>query len=139
MPLYKYVANRFLTAFQNLLQRAKLSEYHTGFRAFSREVLETLPLEENSDDFVFDNQILAQALVFGFRIGEISCPTRYFPEASTINFSRSIRYGLGVVKTTLDVFAKRLGLLSPRYLSITGRKLSATTLTERTLSPDPGN
>jgi len=139
MPLYKYVANRFLTAFQNLLQRAKLSEYHTGFRAFSTEVLETLPLEENSDDFVFDNQILAQALVFGFRIGEISCPTRYFPEASTINFSRSIRYGLGVVKTTLDVFAKRLGLLSPRYLSITGRKLSATTLNERTLSPDPGN
>ncbi|MGI8783037.1 MAG: glycosyltransferase family 2 protein [Acidobacteriota bacterium] len=123
MPLYKYVSNRFLTTFQNLLQGAKLSEYHTGFRAFSKMVLETLPLEENSNDFVFDNQMLAQALVFGFRVGEISCPTRYFPEASSINFFRSVRYGLGVVKTSLDVCAKRLGLTSPRYLSPTGTKL----------------
>jgi len=130
MPLYKYVSNRFLTTFQNLLQGAKLSEYHTGFRAFSRKVLETLPLEENSDDFVFDNQMLAQALVFGFRVGEISCPTRYFPEASSINFFRSIRYGLGVVRTSLDVFARRLGLSSPRYLSPAGTKLLRTALSE---------
>ena len=126
MPLYKYVSNRFLTAFQNLLLGAKLSEYHTGFRAFSRKVLETLPLEENSNDFLFDNQILAQALVFGFRIGEISCPTRYFAEASSINFPRSVRYGLGVVKTSLEVFAGRLGLPLPLYLSPLGRKLPAS-------------
>ncbi|MBI4454873.1 MAG: glycosyltransferase family 2 protein [Acidobacteria bacterium] len=123
MPRYKYISNRFLTAFQNLLQGAKLSEYHTGFRAFSRNILETLPLEENSNDFLFDNQVLAQALFFGFRIGEISCPSRYFPEASSINFSRSVRYGLGVMKTSLEVFAKRLGLANPRYLSAGGRKL----------------
>lgn len=97
MPLYKYVANRGLTAVQNLLMKQKLSEYHTGFRAFSRTVLETLPLGENSNDFVFDNQILCQAIAAGFRIGEISCPTRYFPEASSINFSRSVTYGFGVL------------------------------------------
>jgi len=97
MPLYKYIANRFLTSVENMMTLAKLSEYHTGYRAFSRRVLETLPLEENSDDFVFDNQFIVQALYFGFGIGEISCPTRYFPEASMINFSRSIRYGLGVL------------------------------------------
>ena len=101
MPLYKYVANRFLTAFENLLLGVKLSEYHTGYRAFSRRVLETLPIDRNSDDFVFDNQLLAQAVAFGFRIGEISCPTRYFPEASSINFSRSVVYGLGVVRTSV--------------------------------------
>ena len=87
MPLYKYVSNRFLTLAENLLLGQKLSEYHTGYRAFSREVLERLPLEQNSDDFVFDNQMLAQIAWFGFRIGEVSCPTRYFPEASSINFS----------------------------------------------------
>jgi glycosyltransferase involved in cell wall biosynthesis len=97
MPLYKYVANRGLTAAQNLLMKQKLSEYHTGFRAFSRTVLETLPLEEYSDDFVFDNQILCQAMRAGFRIGEISCPARYFPEASSINFRRSVTYGFGVL------------------------------------------
>src|SRR3982751_21886 len=97
MPLYKYVANRFLTAVENLLLGVKLSEFHTGYRAFSRRVLETLPLHENSDDFVFDNQILAQAVAFGFLIGEISCPTRYFPEASSINFRRSMTYGMGVL------------------------------------------
>ena len=128
MPLYKYVANRALTAFQNLLQGAKLSEYHTGFRAFSRKVLETLPLEENSDDYVFDNQLLAQALVFGFRIGEISCPTRYSANASSINFPRSVRYGVGVVKTSWDVLTKRVGLSSPRYLSQAGKTLLASTV-----------
>ena len=97
MPLYKYIANRGLTAVQNLLMKQKLSEYHTGFRAFSRTVLETLPLGENSDDFVFDNQMLCQAIGAGFRIGEISCPTRYFPEASSINFRRSVTYGFGVL------------------------------------------
>ena len=101
MPFYKYVGNRALTAFQNLVLGAKLSEYHTGYRAFSREVLETLPLLANSDDFVFDNQMLTQAIAFGFRVGEVSCPTKYFPEASSINFRRSVVYGLGVLSTTL--------------------------------------
>ncbi len=121
MPLYKYVANRGLTIFQNLLQGTRLSEYHTGFRAFSRKVLETLPLEENSHDFVFDNQMLAQAVVFGFRIGEMSCPTRYRADASSINFFRSVRYGFGVVRTSLEVLAKRLGIWTPRNLSPAGR------------------
>lgn len=98
MPLYKYVANRGLTALQNLLMKQKLSEYHTGFRAFSRAVLETLPLHENSNDFVFDNQMLCQAMRAGFRVGEISCPTRYFAEASSINFTRSVTYGFGVLR-----------------------------------------
>jgi glycosyltransferase involved in cell wall biosynthesis len=97
MPLYKYVSNRVLTAIQNLLMGQKLSEYHTGFRAFSREVIESLPLQDNSEDFVFDNQMLCQAVRAGFRIGEISCPTRYFPEASSINFRRSVTYGAGVL------------------------------------------
>ena len=101
MPIWKYVANRTLTAIENLMLGAKLSEYHTGYRAFSRRVLEDLPLLANSDDFVFDNQMLAQAVAFGFEIGEISCPTRYFPEASSINFRRSCRYGLGVLSTSL--------------------------------------
>ena len=97
MPLYKYISNRALTFFQNLATGAKLSEYHTGFRAFSRQALESVPWQENSDDFVFDNQILNQVLAAGFRIGEISCPTKYFDEASSISFGRSVRYGLGVV------------------------------------------
>jgi glycosyltransferase involved in cell wall biosynthesis len=101
MPAYKYVANRFLTLFQNIMMGAKLSEYHTGFRAFSRELLEALPLDANSDDFVFDNQMLAQAALIGARIGEISCPTRYFKEASSINFRRSSIYGIGVLETSL--------------------------------------
>ena len=101
MPGYKYIANRFLTLFQNLLLACKLSEYHTGYRAFSRKVLESLPLEENSDDFVFDNQMLAQVIYFGYSIGEISCPTRYFAEASSINFRRSVKYGFGVLATSL--------------------------------------
>src|SRR5690348_9490699 len=97
MPLYKYVANRFLTAFQNLFLGAKISEYHTGFRAFDRQVLQSLPLLENSDDFVFDNEVLAQAVAFGYRIGEVSCPTKYFKEASSIGFRRSVKYGIGVL------------------------------------------
>ena len=101
MPFYKYVSNRFLTLIQNSLLRHKLSEYHTGYRAFSREALLRMPLLENSDDFVFDNEMLAQAIYFGLRIGEISCPTKYFPEASSISFKRSMKYGLGVLWTCL--------------------------------------
>jgi glycosyltransferase involved in cell wall biosynthesis len=111
MPLYKYVANRFLTFVENLALGAKLSEYHTGFRAFSRRVLETLPLEENSDDFVFDNEILAQAVYFGFRIGEISCPTKYFDGASSISFRRSVKYGFGVLSTSLKFLLMKSGLV----------------------------
>lgn len=101
MPFYKYVSNRMLTWTQNLLCGAHLSEYHSGYRAFSREVLERLPLLRNSDDFVFDSQMLTQVIAFGFRIGEISCPTKYMPEASSINFRRSVVYGLGVLWTSL--------------------------------------
>jgi glycosyltransferase involved in cell wall biosynthesis len=114
MPLYKFVANRFLTAFQNLVMREKLSEYHTGYRAFSRRVLETLPLLANSDDFVFDNQMLAQAIAMGFAIGEISCPTKYFPEASSINFRRSVVYGLGVLRTSVAYRLWRWRLIRSR-------------------------
>lgn len=110
MPLYKYISNRFLTLVQNILLSYKLSEYHTGFRAFSREVLESLPLDENSDDFVFDNQMLAQVIHFDYRVGEISSPTRYFPEASSINFSRSVKYGFGVLATSLQYRAHRMKL-----------------------------
>lgn len=124
MPVYKYISNRFLTAFQNLLMNAKLSEYHTGYRAFSRKVLETLPLLENSDDFVFDNEMLAQALYFGFRIGEISCPTKYFPEASSINFKRSVKYGLGVIVTSLKFRANKMRLRNYRIFNNSGRRLS---------------
>jgi len=110
MPVYKYIANRFLTAFQNLILRSKLSEFHTGYRAFSREVLETLPLNENSDDFVFDNEMLVQIIFFGYRIGEISCPTRYFTDASSISFGRALRYGVGVIITSLKWLFHRLHL-----------------------------
>ena len=110
MPFYKYVSNRGLTLIQNLLLGQKLSEYHTGYRAWSREVLERLPLLRNSDDFVFDNEMLVQATHFGFRIGEVSCPTRYFDEASSINFSRSVTYGLGVLETSVRYRLHHLGL-----------------------------
>ena len=110
MPRYKYIANRFLTLFQNILIGYKLSEYHTGFRAFSREVLEALPLNHNSDDFVFDNQMLAQTVYFGFHIGELSCPTRYTADSSSINFSRSVKYGLGVLATSLSFRMRRIGV-----------------------------
>ena len=116
MPLYKYVANRALTFAQNLIMAQKMSEYHTGYRAWTRRVLETLPLLRCSDDFVFDNQMLVQAIHFGFRIGEISCPTKYFPEASSINFPRSLQYGLGVMRTALQYRLKHLGLANPAFL-----------------------
>jgi hypothetical protein len=110
MPPYKYVSNRFLTAIQNLLLGYKLSEYHTGFRAFSRQVLESLSLEENSDDFLFDNEMLAQAIYFNYQIGEISCPTKYFAEASSISFKRSVKYGVGVLWTSLKFRMQRMGV-----------------------------
>lgn len=111
MPLYKYVFNRVLTLAENLLIGQKLSEYHTGYRAFSRQVLEKLPLEKNSDDFVFDNQMLAQVTWNGFRIGEVSCPTRYFTDASSINFRRSVVYGLGVLATSFQYRLSKLGII----------------------------
>ncbi len=117
MPLYKYIANRFLTLVENILLGQKLSEYHTGYRAFSRKVLETLPLDANSNDFVFDNQMIAQMVWFDFRIGELSCPTKYFKEASSINFRHSVIYGLGVMATALMFRLNRWGLASsPQYL-----------------------
>ena len=124
MPVYKYIANRFLTLAQNLLMNYKLSEYHTGFRAFSREVLENLPLEENSDDFVFDNEMIAQIVFFGYKVGELSCPTRYAAdESSSINFPRSVRYGLGVLATSFKFRFHRLGLYRTRIFRRRGQKL----------------
>jgi glycosyltransferase involved in cell wall biosynthesis len=123
MPLYKYIANRLLTAIQNVLLGQKLSEYHTGFRAFSSDVLRTLPLEENSDDFVFDNEILAQATCFHYRIGEVSCPTHYFPEASSINLQRSVKYGFGVLRTSLEFRLQKMHLGKFRIFDDTGRRL----------------
>jgi glycosyltransferase involved in cell wall biosynthesis len=111
MPLWRYVANRFLTVAENLMTGAKLSEYHTGYRAFSRELLERLPLEANSDDFVFDNQMLTQILWTGHVVAEVSCPTHYFAQASSINFPRSIRYGLGCLVTGMQYFLARRGWL----------------------------
>lgn len=110
MPLYKYIANRFLTMSQNLLVNYKLSEYHTGYRAFSREVLEGINYNENSDDFVFDNQMLSQIIYAGFDIAEVTCPTKYFDEASSINLPRSIKYGLGVLGVSMKHFIQRIGL-----------------------------
>lgn len=121
MPLYKYIANRLLTAVENLLLGHKLSEYHSGYRAFSREVLERLPLDENSDDFVFDNQMLAQIVWAGFRIGEVSCPTKYFPEASSINFSRSVKYGFGVLGTAIRFRLAKLGFGTPAIFTMKER------------------
>ena len=111
MPVYKYWANRFLTLVENLFLGIKLSEYHTGYRAFSRGVLTTLPLAENSDDFVFDNEMLVQAVYFGFKIGELSCPTRYGEESSSINFSRSVKYGFSVLATTGKYFLQKHGIM----------------------------
>jgi len=117
MPRYKYFFNRVLTLVQNILLGTKQSEFHTGYRAFSRRVLETLPLLANSDDFVFDNQMLVQALAAGMRLGEISCPTKYFPEASQISFRRSVRYGLGVLRTSLAYRLWKWKLIRPDFLS----------------------
>lgn len=126
MPAYKYVANRALTLVENLLLGIKLSEYHTGFRAWTREVLERLPLGACSDDFVFDNQMIAQAVRFGFKLGEISCPTRYFAEASSINFRRSTIYGLGVLRTAVDFRLDRMGLhKAPIFEDLTESRLTA--------------
>ena len=119
MPRYKYLANRFLTLAENLVARQKLSEYHTGLRAFSRELLAAIPYERNSDDFVFDNQIIAQALTAGARIGELSCPTRYARDSSSINLRRSIAYGLGVLRTTAQYRLEKTGLRHYRYLEVT--------------------
>jgi glycosyltransferase involved in cell wall biosynthesis len=128
MPRYKYVANRLLTAFQNLVMGQKLSEYHTGYRAWSREALEALPLYACSDDFVFDNEMVAQAAWFGVGMGEISCPTRYFAEASSINFRRSCVYGLGVLRTAIQYRLCRWGLLrSPLFSPDPALKLPVTT------------
>jgi glycosyltransferase involved in cell wall biosynthesis len=110
MPLYKYVANRFLTMTQNWLVKYKLSEYHTGYRAFSKEVLETIAFNENSDDFVFDNEMLSQIIYANFQIAEVTCPTKYFEEASSINLSRSIKYGLGVLRVSIMHFLQRVGI-----------------------------
>ncbi len=123
MPLYKYVANRLLTATENVLIGEKLSEYHTGYRAFSRTLLETLPLEENDDDFVFDNQMLVQAAYFGFKIAEVTCPTKYFDDASSINFSRSVKYGFGVLGAAVEFRLAKLGLREVSYLKAGGRRL----------------
>jgi glycosyltransferase involved in cell wall biosynthesis len=124
MPIYKYVMNRILTLIQNLLMGAKVSEYHTGYRAFSRRVLESLPLEENSDDFVFDNEMLAQAFYFGFRVGELSCPTRYEPESSSISLKRSIKYGFGVLGTTIRYRLEKWRLAKYPIFNPNGRGLS---------------
>jgi glycosyltransferase involved in cell wall biosynthesis len=127
MPRYKYLFNRLLTLFQNIVMGQKLSEYHTGYRAWSRAVLETLPLHACSDDFVFDNQMIAQACWFDFRLGEISCPTKYFPEASSINFRRSCIYGLGVLKTSIDYRLSRWRLKrSPLFSSSAEQRLRGT-------------
>ena len=124
MPIYKYVANRFLTLAQNVLMQSKLSEFHTGYRAFSKELLMQLPLEENSDDFVFDNQMLSQIIYFGYEIGEISCPTKYFAEASSINFSRSCKYGIGCLQTATAFRLAKWGLRGSKVFDPSGSKLS---------------
>jgi glycosyltransferase involved in cell wall biosynthesis len=118
MPYWKYVANRFLTLAENILLGAKLSEYHTGYRAFSREILTTLHLADNSDDFAFDNQMLAQILWFGFTIGEVSCPTKYFKEASSINFRRSVTYGFGCLGTALKFRLAKMGLVRSKLFPV---------------------
>ena len=117
MPLYKYIANRFLTLSQNLLMNKKLSEYHTGYRAFSAEVLHAIDFTHNSNDFIFDNQMIAQIFYKGYEIAEVTCPTKYFEEASSINFSRSVTYGLGVLKVSLYYMLTKLGLMKWRVLT----------------------
>jgi hypothetical protein len=114
MPFWKYIANRFLTFVENILTGAKLSEYHTGYRAFSRKLLEQLPLEANSDDFVFDNQMLAQILWYGHTIAEVSCPTKYFAEASSINLQQSIKYGFGCLRTALTFRLAKMNLIKSK-------------------------
>ena len=122
MPLWRYISNRFLTLAENILMGAKLSEYHTGYRAFSKKLLMELPLEKNSDDFVFDNQMLAQILWYGYTIAEVSCPTSYMPESSSINFSRSVKYGLGCLATAMRLRMARLGMNHSLLFPVNGRK-----------------
>lgn len=125
MPLYKYIANRFLTFFQNVMMNQKVAEYHTGYRAFSKEILVELPLEENSDDFVFDNEMLGQIAYMDYTIGEITCPTKYFDDASSINFKRSVQYGLGVLRVSLLFPLNKWGILrSNIYNFKTGKRLA---------------
>jgi len=126
MPVYKYLSNRILTFAENLLLRQKLSEYHTGYRGFSKEVLLSLPLLENSEDFIFDNQMIVQAVYWGYRIGEITAPSQYTRESSSINFSRSVKYGLGVLLTALQFDIQKLGLRKFRIFNEKGGKLSAS-------------
>ena len=121
MPVYKYVANRMLTFFQNLLSNYKLSEYHTGYRAYNRQVLETIPFAANSDNFIFDNQVLSQIIYAGFQIGEISCPAKYFEEASSINLTNSMEYGLGVLKISVLHFLARTGIYKSRIYKGLGK------------------
>lgn len=124
MPFYKYIANKFLTSFENFMLGEKLSEYHTGFRGFTREVLETLPLADCDDDFIFDNEMLALIFYHKFKIGEISCPTKYFPEASSINLSRSIKYGFGVLKVSVLYSLAKLGIYKSKIFSKNAQKLN---------------
>ena len=126
MPFYKYMSNRFLTLTENAIINQKLSEYHTGYRAFSRKVLETIPLIENSDDFIFDNQMLCQTLYFGFEVGEVSCPALYFDDASSINFSRSVTYGIGVLETALKYAMAKRGMGHFKIFNQNGKKLFKT-------------
>ena len=137
MPRYKYIANRLLTMVENFLLGEKLSEYHTGYRAFSRTVLETLPLEANSNDFVFDNEMLAQIFYFGFRVGEVSCPTRYEPESSSINFRRSCKYGLGVLWTAAQYRLARSGVVRPALFSASSPRLAGERVSPRLIDQDP--
>lgn len=127
MPLYKFIANKFLTGFENFFIGEKLSEYHTGFRAFSKEVLEKLPLAQCSDDFIFDNEFLALLFYYGYKIGEVSCPTKYFKEASSINFGRSCKYGLGVLGVSFKYFFARHGLFQSKIFKKDAQKLDLTT------------
>ncbi len=138
MPRHKYIANRALTLVQNLCLGSKLTEFHTGYRAFSRRVLETLPLEENSDDFVFDNQMLCQILYFDYRLGEVSCPTKYFAEASSINFRRSCIYGLGCLRTAVQFRMARWGWMRPNLFAPHGKRLR-TTAEARQVAEPAGN
>lgn len=130
MPMYKYIANRFLTAFQNVWMGQKLAEYHTGYRAFSKEILEKLPLGENSDDFVFDNEMLAQITYAGYIIGEVTCPTKYFEDASSINFSRSTKYGFGVLRVSMTYRFCKWGIMKSKIFNFaTGKRLSPSSAT----------
>lgn len=135
MPLYKYIANRFLTLTQNILLNQKLSEYHTGYRSFSAEVLKSLDLSKNSDDFIFDNQMIAQIFYAGYEIGEITCPTKYFEEASSINFKRSMKYGFGVLKVSLLYFLTKIGIYNWKLLTKSVIRKAPVYVRQKNLQP----